>query len=529
MIKELTELVLLIEQALPNQEAQLNFFSRNNRDVLKLYHAVQANNFRTEAEAIEKAKVGERTKFRQIAKELLRCLEQMVLQIDLGKQVLDDLNQNRIRGFHLMAISKSLGALACKNGAKKTAEELVKIGQQYARPEFVVEAAKVLMDYVSVAGDDLKAFDSYLSLYEEYKKWRTVEERSFIYLNKNNLPYTKKKALQSENADFARRCIEELAQFVHVIPSHSFHLNFYCIKAKRFMMEARYQDASQVHDEAIAYFLSRPYPCNGTLSIFYYLELANCVHLAQYERGNAYFQRSLQLAFVGSVNWFNTLELGFYLRMHEQHYAGAAEIYATATKHKRFGILRDTHREVWHILGAYLFIVQRLTGAALPEGMLPKFKSSKFRNDIRNFSQDKAGMNIAILVAEVLLDFIDGKEEELWDRIAALEKYRERYLRNKEQTHRSQIFIKVLTIFSKYCHDSDKFLDKVGPYLHDMRTAPLPVSSQAHELEIIPYEHLVQMLAQAADIRWGLSSDNFSWLNFGPVKPNGRGLAAAGM
>jgi hypothetical protein len=139
MIKELTELVTLTEQTLPNHEELLNFLSQQNRDVLKLFHAVQANKFRTEAEAIEKAKVGERTKFRQVAKELLRCLEQMVLQIGFDRQVFDDRNQNRAKGFQLIALAKTLGVLGCKNGAKKVAEELLKIGQEQALPEFVVD------------------------------------------------------------------------------------------------------------------------------------------------------------------------------------------------------------------------------------------------------------------------------------------------------------------------------------------------------------------------------------------------------
>ena len=48
MIKELTELVSLTEQALPNPGELLSFFSNNNRDTLRLYYALQSNNFRTE-------------------------------------------------------------------------------------------------------------------------------------------------------------------------------------------------------------------------------------------------------------------------------------------------------------------------------------------------------------------------------------------------------------------------------------------------------------------------------------------------
>ncbi|MDO8368615.1 MAG: hypothetical protein Q7T20_17585 [Saprospiraceae bacterium] len=503
MIKELTELVTLAEKSIPNHEDLLNFLSKYNRDVLKLFHAVQGNSFRTEAEAIDKAKVGERTKFRQVAKELLRCLEQMVLLIDFDKQVLDELNHARIRGFQLMAIVKSLAPLACKNGTKKAAEELLRLGQHYARPEFVVEATKALMDHASIASDDPENFEYYRAIYQEYNQWRLLEEDILIYLNQVKLPYIKKKALKSENAAFARRCINEFEQYVGIIPSHGFHIAYYSLKSKMYMIQASYQEATVIHDDAIQYFSARPYSCNTALNIFYYSEIANCVYLAQYERGGDYYKKALEMAAVGSDNWFNTLEVGFYLRMHEQNWVVAAEIFNTATKHKRFNLLRDTKREIWHILGAYLYIMQKMTGTSLPDGFVPKVKSSKFRNEIKDFTHDKMGMNIAILAAEVLLDFVEEKDDELWDRISALEKYRERYLRNNEDTHRSQLFIKILSILSKYNYDRDKFLEKAEPYLAEMRVAPLQFSNQAHELEIVPYEHLVHAIAAQLKQRWG--------------------------
>ncbi len=518
MIKELTELVTLTENAIPNHENLLNFLSKQNRDVLKLFHAVQANSFRTEAEAVDKAKVGARTKFRQIARELLRCLEQMVLMIDFDKQLLDELNHARIRGFQLMATVKSLAPFACKNGAKRAAEELLKIGQQYARPEFVVEAAKVLMDHASIASDDPEIFNHYLSLYQTYSEWRLVEERILIYLNKVKLPYIKKKVLSYENIAFAQQSVSEFEQYVEVIPSHAFHIAFYSLKSKMYMIGASYKEAAKTHEEAITYFNTRPYSCSAALNIFYYFEIANCVYLAQYERGGEYFQKAIGQALIGSDNWFNTLELGFYLRMHEQHWSAAAMIYHTATKHKRFNVLRDTKREIWYILGAYLYIMQKMTSAVLPEGMVPKVKSSRFRNEIKDFTQDKMGMNVAILAAEVLLNFVEEKDDVLWDRIAALEKYRERYLRNNEQTHRSQLFIKILSILSRYNYSCDKFLEKAAPYLSEMHKSPLQLSNQAHELEIVPYEHLVHAIAGQLNRRRGHKSEMPGWFQMGEVK-----------
>jgi hypothetical protein len=501
MIKELTELVTLAEQSLPGAEELLRFYSRGNRDVEKLYYAIQSASYRTEADAVQRIGIGERTKFRQVARELFRCLELMALHLDSERQLSDPLNSSRLRGFRLTAIAKSLSPLACKHAARKTAEELLKLGQDYGRPEFVVEASRILMDYVSVAGDDLKTYDRYLELYEQYSEWRMVEEKAVICFDRIKLPSVKRKTLQKELAEQAQRYLNDLESYAGVINSHNFHVSYYSLLSYRHTMEGRYQEASAVHEAAITWFSERPYPCNQALNIFHYLEIMNCFYLGSYSRGNRFFSRALDLASPGTYNWFSTIELGFYLKMYQGEYRQAAEIYQMAVKNRKMAVLREAQRETWHILGAYLFIVQQLTGKQIPEEMAPKVKSTRFRNDIRDFSQDKQGMNVAILAAEVLLEYVEGKFDSLWDRIAALEKYRERYLRNSGETHRSQLFIKILVILSKYNYDSEKFPEKVRPYLEELRKAPLQLSNQSHELEIIPYEALVRLLTDSMRAR----------------------------
>lgn len=503
MIKELIELVTLVEQNMPQHVAMLHFLSRNNADVIKLFHAIQINHFRTEAEAIEKAKVGERTKFRQVARDLLRCLEQMVLHIGAERPMADDLTQGRIRGIQLMALAKYSGSLACKNVGRKAAEELLQIGLQYARPEFVVEAAKVLMDYVSVAGEDLKEYTAHLELYETHNQWRLLEEKAQLYYNQIKLPFAKKKSAQKGLAELAGKFVAELEPYAGIALSHSFHVCYYHLKSYRFTINGDYRSASRVHEEAIAYFSSRTYPCQHSLNVFHYLEIANCLYLGKYELGGFHFGQALEYSSPGNVNWFNTLELGFYLHMHEQDYRGAAEVFQQATAHKRFAVLREAQRETWYVMGAYLYLMQQLTATGIPENMVPKVKSRKFRNEIKDLAHDKMGMNIAVLAAEVLLLFVEERDDEMWDRIAALEKYRERYLRNNEETHRSQLFIKMLTILSRYHYDRDRFLSRAEPYLAELRKAPLQLSNQAHELEIVPYEHLIRAIARHLNQRWG--------------------------
>jgi hypothetical protein len=61
----------------------------------------------------------------------------------------------------------------------------------------------------------------------------------------------------------------------------------------------------------------------------------------------------------------------------------------------------------------------------------------------------------------------------------------------------------MLTILSRYHYDRDRFLSRAEPYLAELRAAPLQLSNQAHELEIVPYEHLIRAIARHLNRRWG--------------------------
>jgi hypothetical protein len=129
-------------------------------------------------------------------------------------------------------------------------------------------------------------------------------------------------------------------------------------------------------------------------------------------------------------------------------------------------------------------------------------------------------MNITILAAEILLLFVEGKENELWDRIAAIEKYRERYLLQNEETHRSQLFLKILVIFSKYYYDLAKFKDKAKGYIEELQKSPMRATTQAYELEIVPYEKLTELLFKASGKKRG------KWNNLNGSVPMTKALSA---
>jgi hypothetical protein len=217
--------------------------------------------------------------------------------------------------------------------------------------------------------------------------------------------------------------------------------------------------------------------------------------LGEYDNGALDAEISLKIPEEGTVNWFSAMEAYIYLAIHTRHYEKAFDLYQTAYNHRRRSALQPNRQDIWHTLGAYCNVLQQLTDMPPPEDF-PKFKSRQFLNSIQNYSRDKDGMYVAILVAHVLLQLVEEKEDEFQDRLLTLEKYRNRYLRKTGSgTDRSVLFIKILGLLPRAGYLRDGFIQKSQLFLQELKQAPLQLANQAHELEIVPFEHLIELIA----------------------------------
>jgi hypothetical protein len=179
------------------------------------------------------------------------------------------------------------------------------------------------------------------------------------------------------------------------------------------------------------------------------------------------------------------------LAMHTKAYENAHEIFMKITNHNRINTMPGAIIEIWKIYEAYLYLLQGI--GKLDQGqLLTKFRLGRFLNDIPNFSKEKQGMNIAILIIQVLLYIQKRSFNKAIDRIEALEKYITRYLKS-EKTMRSYIFIKMLVAIPKHSFHKAAVLRHTQQLARKLETQPLEVADQDHKIEIIPYETLWEM------------------------------------
>jgi tetratricopeptide (TPR) repeat protein len=216
--------------------------------------------------------------------------------------------------------------------------------------------------------------------------------------------------------------------------------------------------------------------------------------MRKYEEGEKVARRSQQLLEAGSFNWFKNLEYLFLLAMHTGKYQNAYEIFHEAIGHKSFDFLPENITEIWNLYRAYLHLLIDLekVQAEPMDKQFTSFRINRFLNNMPLYSKDKRGMNIAILIVQILFYIQKGKYDTAIDRMEAIEKYCSRYL-FKADTMRSYFFIKLLLVIPQASFHRKAVMRYATTHLKKLTAISSEVSHQYHKIEIIPYETLWEL------------------------------------
>ncbi len=226
-------------------------------------------------------------------------------------------------------------------------------------------------------------------------------------------------------------------------------------------------------EKALLYFSALPYmPPYSARFAFLFKMIPAYLKLGEMEQSEKYVQECLELAPSGSHNENVATEYWAILKLHQEEYTAAFAITQEMIAKKSSNI------EAFRIYNAYAaFMLDQ------------DIKLGKLLNELPRFSNDKRGMNINILVLQVLFYLRKGQRGHIIDRMAALERYSYRYLK-KDETFRSNCFIHMLLSLEKGNFTAIGVKRSASKYLARLKEMPISKSGQDIDVEIIPYERL---------------------------------------
>ena len=185
-----------------------------------------------------------------------------------------------------------------------------------------------------------------------------------------------------------------------------------------------------------------------------------------------------------SKNWFYFEEHHVLLALHAQQYERAQQLQLEISKNPAYPTQREAALQRWDLYKSYIDFVLPPQRVLTPR----QRQMAQWVLQLPEYSRDKRGHNVAILVLQVLYFLRERRLEEVLMRLESLRKYQQRHL-SEATTLRSRLFLRLLQVIVEKNFDAAKAAVRGQTLLQQLKDTPPPGEAFA-EVEIIPYEHL---------------------------------------
>lgn len=500
MTAKILELVPLVRRYVPNDREWLRLLVNGRTEPLALYDLAWEEQVKSPQQLAVQSNLSE-VQYKKAERQLLQALRKMISLVVFPDDESDPFMAAFIDGYQKIGMLKVMRLLGARFNAEDVARDLLRAGEKYENPILTFFAADALCDLTANTQGDERGFHRWRELGASAKQAIDIEQRMRGYFQQTQLTYLHSRQARPEMAALIGEQLGSMTPYFGAVRSNNFELHYLLAHINKHMADLDYVGALQATEFGIRHFMAKPYLMESVVSALQLQKITCCIMLRRFEEGRSAAEYALAHTPENLPNWYQTLIAYFYLAMHTREYERAADIYKRGLANRRLRFQPEHLLSLWRLLGAYLYIALRYAGKKPESYGLPAVRSSKLLNDVPAFTQDKRGLNVAILIAHILIQLLEGKYDDIRQRTGALEKYGSRYLRNDDHLLRSNTFIKILGILPKVNFRRRFFLEKAKPILQKLNVTPIEIARQTHEIEIVPYEDLWEMLINHLDER----------------------------
>ncbi len=254
-------------------------------------------------------------------------------------------------------------------------------------------------------------------------------------------------------------------------------------------------DAKALFDTALraaTYFEQLPIRYAQALKSYYFYLIVGYTQRGEFDMAVEYINKCMTCVAEGTTSWLKVLELAFISHLHSGDYNLAMESWLKATNNAFLKSFPPHIQEKWAIYYAFLHFLIRCDIYQPSEKQKSKLKKdfsiSKLKKGIDFYDKEKSGMNLNILLLEILMLIIEKNHDELSERYEAIQKYVQRYIDDSESQSRIKLMFKLLLLSIKHNFKRSKIEESAGLSLQKLESQHRELGDEAYELEIIPYE-----------------------------------------
>ncbi len=465
----------------------------------RLYEGILNNEFESDDDAahdLYKSNANSKS-YKNLRTNLKKRLINTVFFIDQKQAGFNEYQKAYYTCCKEWAAVKILLGREARVAAIQLAHKILRQTLKFEFTDLTIDVARILRLHYAVFEGDEKKFNQYDEIVQTQEAIHRAETAAEKYYEQLVLNYVTAKSTQTEINEQAAAFSEALEQMVETHSSHNLHRTFYLIEVIRYMAVNDYKATNELCGKAIEFFESKPYVSKISLVTFLYQQLACLIQLKEFEKGKSIAEKCLSLITPGLINWFKAQELYFMLNMHCDDLQKAYLVLDSAMRHSRFRFQSEAIIETWKIYEAFIRFLLEIDQIQALKGKKPgNFRLSKFLNELPIFSKDKKGMNIPIMILNMLFMTIQGKHDDFIEKAESIRKYASRHLKT-DHTERSETFIRMLLLLPANAFNKEEVKSKATPLLEELKAIPLETANQSFEIEIIPYENLWEFLINA--------------------------------
>ncbi len=476
----------------------------NNKTKLnKLYSAIESHKINSDEQAF-KLLFNEGESIENYYKLKYRFKSRLlntILVINPTKKTMSSIERAYFQCNRIWTISNILNSF----GAVKTSTDLIAKGIREAEKYDFVDYCMLFYNsmamYAALNIQDRKAFEKYTSKYHFYKEIFDNENEVIQIYCRLMSSYQNLRSLE-KNTGLLEESLEKLK--THEISTETikyirFYYRSYCLI---YLAKQHYEQVIDVCNKAIEKIEQKKFQLTNTKYGYEILLMQCFIQLKEYEKGEIIFKKYENLFPKNSLNWFSLRYYYFILAIHSGNYSQCISIMEDISSNRETSRAASVLAENFQVFEAYVHFLIKIGKIEVEEIKQKQhnrpFRLGRFLNEVPHFSKDKRGLNISILILQVLFLLHDHKYSQIIDRTDALNQYCYRYLR-KDETFRSNCFIKMLIKMVEADFNRIRTERYVDPIWKKLQAVPIHVAEQGIEVEIIPYEDLWPMVLEMLD------------------------------
>ncbi|MEZ4990408.1 MAG: hypothetical protein R2824_08345 [Saprospiraceae bacterium] len=502
----LEELNSLVKVVTKNKVKQLDILEKEGPQISQLqelYQLLSSGEIKCDRDGEEyffKGNSQQEVYFNRLKRRLKRRLINTLFFIDVNQPSFTNLQKAYYTCYRDATAVKILMGRVARKPAITLAEKIIKKSIKYDFTDITLELARTLRSHFSNIEGNKKKFIFYKDIVKKYSKIYQAELKAEEYYSDIMINFTGSHSTKPELIEIVKTYYDELRKIISELSSYKLNFHAYTLFVLRFEIQNDYKKTIEVCNEAIGYFEAHPHLASKTvITNFSLKKLASFIMLKKFKEGEKIAKVCLSIQKKGSINWLIVLNYYVILSFHSNQYERALDLFKEAKNHFNIDNMLIVASEHWKIYEAFLFYLAEIDKINIDDSIQKSsFRISKFLNEVPIYSKDKQGINIPILIIQILFLLHKGQFDTIIDRTESLKIYVHRYLR-RDGTFRSNCFIKMLLCLPAANFHKAGVIRRAKKYVELLNSVPIGEANQSPEVEIIPYEMLWEFVLESLE------------------------------